>query len=69
MGLAAFNRARRLAAEKAAAKQEQKEQTPVQAVDVSFNGLRAEAKRLNIEGYGKMGKEQLQQAIASASEV
>ncbi|GIP57907.1 hypothetical protein [Paenibacillus woosongensis] len=37
--------------------------------ELSFNELRAEAKRLNVEGYGKMNAEQLQEAIAAASEV
>ena len=36
-----------------------------ESTELSFNELRAEAKRLNVEGYGKMNAEQLQEAIAA----
>ncbi|WP_059050846.1 Rho termination factor N-terminal domain-containing protein [Paenibacillus senegalimassiliensis] len=39
------------------------------STELSFNELRAKAKELAVEGYGKMNAEQLQEAITAALEV
>ncbi len=61
MGLASFNRMRRLQAEQIAA-----EQSPVDIpiAEMSLKELRAAAKVKNIPDYGKMGKEQLIDALS-----
>ncbi len=61
MGLASFNRARRLATENTVIKPV--EMRWEESIQISFNELRAKAKELKIEGYGKMTKEQLIEAI------
>lgn len=67
MGLAAFNRARRIAKEKLESDKlkDQQKGDPEKESGVNFKELRAKAKQLKIDGYGKMNAEQLQEAIAA----
>lgn len=67
MGLAAFNRARKIAADRLGKKSIQREVERL--TEISFNELRVKAKGLNIEGYGKMDKEQLIEAIVGERDV
>lgn len=65
MGLAAFNRARRIAKEKLESDKlkGQQKSDPEKESGINFNELRAKAKQLKIDGYGKMNAEQLQEVI------
>lgn len=65
MSLSAFNRMRRLQAQKEAA---QEPQEPKGLKDMTYNELRAVAKDKNIEGYGSMKKDELLEALKSTEE-
>ncbi|MFC5468417.1 Rho termination factor N-terminal domain-containing protein [Cohnella suwonensis] len=66
MGLAAFNRMRRLAAEQEQAEEREQSAVPNDKpiLELTFSELRAAAKAREIEGYGKMSKEQLVVALS-----
>lgn len=67
MGLSAFNRARRIAAEQRAEKDKAEQLNSEDALlNLGFPELQAAAKERRIEGYGKMTKEQLIDALKTA---
>jgi uncharacterized protein YqfB (UPF0267 family) len=74
MGLAAFNRMRLLAAQGkkpvTITPESTSDYVPTTktVVEMNWNEMRAEAKKRGIEGYGKMGKDDLIKALSESGE-
>jgi hypothetical protein len=72
MGLAAFNRMRLLAAQgkepstKAPDSTSDNVPNTKTVAEMNWNEMRAEAKKRGIEGYGKMGKDDLIKALSGS---